>query len=212
MINLRLLTPHIMPCYTPQNGDRIAAIDSVTSLLPMYNLYLARIVRNFAAGWFPSSSKSIPIITCISCARRPASLYKNYESSQPREQCRCSKRPTAGPLDPSAGVTASNGTGSVHGWSLRSVHCRRIKTSYAELTACLMTTTRTQISLSSRNCCRKWQYRDAVSRVSERARLRDCADEILSAWKNYVSESERSLVAERLGLPKVKLRDWFDSR
>jgi len=34
-MNLRPLAPHIMPCYT-QNGDRIVAIDSVTSLDPMY--------------------------------------------------------------------------------------------------------------------------------------------------------------------------------
>jgi len=35
-INLRPLTPHIMTCYTHKNGDRIVAIDSVTSLHPMY--------------------------------------------------------------------------------------------------------------------------------------------------------------------------------
>jgi len=31
-INLRPLTPHIMPFYTHKNGDRIVAIDSMTSL------------------------------------------------------------------------------------------------------------------------------------------------------------------------------------
>ena len=35
-INLGLLTPRIMRSYTPQHGDRIVTIDSVTSLHPMY--------------------------------------------------------------------------------------------------------------------------------------------------------------------------------
>ena len=30
-MNLRLLTPRIMPSYTPQHGDRIVTTDSVTS-------------------------------------------------------------------------------------------------------------------------------------------------------------------------------------
>ena len=37
--NLRPLTLRIMSMLYPQNGDRIVAIDSVTSLHHMYNLF-----------------------------------------------------------------------------------------------------------------------------------------------------------------------------
>ena len=39
----------------------------------------------------------IPVLTCISSAQRTALLHELCESSQPREQQRCKKRPTTSP-------------------------------------------------------------------------------------------------------------------
>jgi len=55
-INLRFLTPRILPRYYPQNGDRIVAVDSVTSFHRMCNSG----ARRFAVADFSQVSFSQP--------------------------------------------------------------------------------------------------------------------------------------------------------